>query len=165
MPVLFVVSALSTGLYLTSLLAPVVEKGNFREGREGQTHIILIVAELVIVLVFVGLMSIGTKVGKESLDLVISGVYWLIFWGYFIALGLIIPLAVFSYQYLRMKKSVSSAASEPGAGAAVSAAALAKGHHSYLTMVSDVFVLVGGFSLRMLSIFAAIPFWDGFIIP
>lgn len=164
MPILFVVSALSTGLSLTSLLALVVERGSYNEGREGQAHILLIAAEIVIVLIFIGLMSSGSAVAKESLGLLISGVYKLIFWGCFIALGLLIPLAVFTYQYLKMKRTIGKFDTEPAIGAEESAATLQKGQHSYLSMVSDVFVLIGGFALRVLIIFAAIPVWDGFTI-
>ena len=157
MPVLFVVSALSTGLSLTALLAPLVEKKSFCEGREGRAHILLIVVELIIVAAFVGIMISGINgpVGQESVALVISGVYSLVFWGYFIGLGLLFPLVVYIYRYQRSKLPVIQPVNESPSVAS---------HHSYLTIVSDITVIIGGFALRALVILAAIPVWDGFTI-
>lgn len=166
MPVLFVVSALSTGLSLTSLLAPLVEKKGFSEGREGQAHILLIGIEMLIVAAFIGMMVLGVNgpEGQESIALVISGVYALIFWGYFIGLGLLFPLAVFTYQY-RHSKPVIQPINESPSGASELAANIKKGQHSYLTIASDISVIIGGFVLRTLVILAAIPVWDGYTIP
>ncbi|MBM4763031.1 NrfD/PsrC family molybdoenzyme membrane anchor subunit [Bacillus sp. B15-48] len=163
MPVLFVVSAISTGLSLTSLLAILAEKERFTEGREGQAHILLIGAELIIVAVFVGIMFFGVNgpVGKESVELVVTGAYSLVFWGYFIGLGLLFPLFVFIYQH---RKSKQSAVNETLSAASEIAATVQKKHHSFLTIVSDISVIIGGFALRALIILAAIPVWDGFTI-
>lgn len=167
MPVLFVVSALSTGLSLTSLLAPLFEKRHSSEAREGQAHILLIAAELLIVGIFFGMMSSGMNgpVGKESAALVVSGVYWLVFWGYFICLGLLLPLGVFTLQYLRSKQSAPEGVTVPYLAAKEIAATLQKEPYSYLTSVTDIFVLIGGFVLRALIILAALPVWDGITIP
>lgn len=166
MPVLFVVSALSTGLSIVSLLAPLVERKSFSEGKEGQAHILLIGLELILAAVFVGLMISGVNgpVGKESVDLVISGVYALGFWGYFVGLGLIFPLIAFIYQYRKSKRSPIQAVAEVAATSNELAATAEKGHHSYLTIVSDISVLIGGFALRAFVILAAIPVWDGYTI-
>ena len=167
LPVLFVVSALSTGLSLTALLAPLVEKKSFCEGREGRAHILLIGAELIIVAAFVGMMILGVNgpVGQESVALVISGVYALVFWGYFIGLGLLFPLVVYIYRYWLSKRSVIQHVNESPSAASEVAATVQKGNHSYLTIVSDISVIIGGLALRALVIFAAIPVWDGITIP
>ncbi len=146
MPVLFVVSALSTGLSITSLLAMLVEKENFNEGKEGVAHIWLIAAELVVVAVFIGIMISGVNgpIGKESAELLVSGVYSVVFWGYFIGLGLLFPLFAFTFNHWKSKKP----------------AVKQKKRHSLLTIVSDVLVIVGGFALRALVILAAIPVWE-----
>lgn len=150
MPILFVVSALSTGLSITSLLAMFIEKEKFTEGREGMAHIWLIAAELVIVAVFMGIMYFGVKgpVARESAELLVSGVYSLVFWGYFIGLGLVFPLLAFIFNQLKARK-LSPAK---------------KGHHSLLTIVSDISVIAGGFALRALIILAAIPVWESLTI-
>lgn len=167
MPVLFVISALSTGLSLTVLLALFVEKEKYNEGREGLAHIWLIGVELVLVAAFIGMMYFGVNgpVGKESAKLVISGVYSLVFWGYFIGLGLLIPLLAFIYQHRKSKQTAIHPAVEKLSVASSEVAATAqKKHHSFLTIVSDIFVIVGGFALRAIVVLSAIPVWDGFTI-
>ncbi|UWG95450.1 polysulfide reductase NrfD [Dehalobacter sp. DCM] len=150
MPVLFVLSALSTGLSLTSLIAARVEKGKTGHRKEGFFHIVLMVLELIVVVVFITLMATGGNgsVGQDSAEFLISGVYALAFWGYFIALGLVFPLVVFLIQHRRTAKQTTEAI-----------------HHTYLVKVTDIAVLVGGFTLRALIIFAALPIWDGVTIP
>lgn len=166
MPVLFVVSALSTGLSLTSLLAPLVEKKRerFSESQEEKAHIWLISIELIIVTAFVGIMITGVNgaVGQESVALIISGVYALVFWGYFIGLGLVFPLVTFTYQYYHTKSSSIQRVTEYSSA---SSETIRKGKFFYLTIVSDISVIIGGFTLRALVILAAIPVWDGFTIP
>lgn len=146
MPVLFVLSALSTGLSLTSLLAPLVEKRKSGDQREGLFHLVLMVLEIIVVAVFITLMASGAQgtAGQESVFFLVNGVYALVFWGYFIALGLLFPLVVFLIQHLRKRQQAQ---------------------HSYLIKVTDIAVLVGGFTLRALIIFAALPIWDGITIP
>lgn len=162
MPVLFVVSALSTGLSLTALLAPYVEKGYSTEGREGQAHIILIAAELAVVAIFFALMLSGSNgpIGQQSALMMISGVYSLVFWGYFIGLGLVFPLVVFTLRHLRSKQ-----VKQVRVLAAREVAAIVHHGHSYLTVLTDLSVLVGGFTLRALIILAALPVWDGYTLP
>jgi len=167
MPILFVVSALSTGLSLTSLLSPIVEKKSYCEGREGRAHILLICVELIIVGAFVGVMFLGVNepVGQESVALLTSGVYALVFWGYFIGLGLILPLVAFTYRYRHSKLSIIKTVNESTSSTSELAVTVEKGHLSYLTIVSDILVIIGGFALRALVILAAIPVWDGITIP
>ncbi len=152
MPVLFVVSALSTGLSATALLAPMIEKGRMTEGREGEAHLLLIAAELIIAAIFLGIMLTGVKgpVGTASAAMLVSGTYALVFWGFFIGLGLIFPLVVYTLKYLKKRKKPHT-----------------HGHseHSYLHLASDVSVLIGGFALRAMIIFAALPIWDGITLP
>jgi formate-dependent nitrite reductase membrane component NrfD len=164
-PVIFFVSALSTGLSITVLLAHIFEKEASDKGREDLTHIFLILAELGAVAVFMWVMNSGGNglIAKKSAALVISGKYALQFWGIFIGLGLLFPLAVYTVQHLASKAAKptvkdTSAAAEMTAGGQ-------KQHHSYLTIIADSSVLVGGFALRALIIFAALPIWDGIMIP
>ncbi|MGI6449661.1 MAG: NrfD/PsrC family molybdoenzyme membrane anchor subunit [Desulfitobacteriia bacterium] len=166
MPLLFVVSALSTGLSLSSLLAPLVEREYFTVGRENQVHILLIGAELIIVTVLMGMMISGINgpAGQASATMLITGVYSLVFWGYFIGLGLIVPLLAFIIEARRSKRVVTKEVAIPLAAREI-AATVQRKHHSYLTIVTDVSVLVGGFALRALIILAALPVWDGLTIP
>lgn len=164
-PVIFFVSALSTGLSITVLLAHTFEKEASDKGREDLTHIFLILAELGAVAVFMWVMNSGGNglIAKKSAALVISGKYALQFWGIFIGLGLLFPLAVYTVQHLASKAAKPTVKDTSAAGEM--AARGQKQHHSYLTIIADSSVLVGGFALRALIIFAALPIWDGIMIP
>lgn len=148
MPVLFVVSALSTGFAAADLLVPFVEKGFVRSGRENQTHMLIIIAELIVVAVFFGAMLAGLKgpAGTESARIIVTGNYALIFWVLFIGLGLLFPIAVNARQQLEKKTYPN------------------KSHRSYLHMTSDASLLLGGFILRAMVVLAAVPIWDGLTI-
>ena len=146
MLVLFVVSALSTGLSATALLAPIIEKRRLSEGREGEAHLLFIATELVVVVAFITIMLTGFKgsIGTQSAMLLISGSYALLFWGVFLTLGLVFPLIVYAIQYLNKKKTTPI-----------------NNSHKSLHIVSDISVLLGGFALRAIIVFSAIPIWDG----
>jgi len=160
-PVIFFVSALSTGLSITVLLAHIFEKEQYDKGREDLTHMFLILAELVAVAVFMWVMTSGLNglIAQKSAQMVISGKYALLFWGIFIGLGLLFPLAVYTVQYLRSK--AAKPALKGGLATAGEVAVKQTQTHSYLTIITDAAVLVGGYSLRVLIIFAALPIWDG----
>jgi formate-dependent nitrite reductase membrane component NrfD len=162
-PIIFFVSALSTGLSITVLLSSLFEKGEYYKGREDLTHIFLILAELTAVAIFMGMMTSGVNgpIAKKSAALIISGKYALQFWGIFIGIGLVFPLAVYIMQYLRSRAANRAFSSSPAAGEI--AATVQDENHSFLTIITDSSVLVGGFALRALIIFAALPIWDGTI--
>ncbi|MHB8074668.1 NrfD/PsrC family molybdoenzyme membrane anchor subunit [Desulfosporosinus fructosivorans] len=175
MPVFFVVSALSTGLSATVLLAPFVEKDEIREGRAGQAHFLLIIIEIVVAAIFFWTMLHGSKgpVGVQSATVVVSGTYAFMFWVLFIGLGLGLPYVVYALQILReqhLAESTISAISETVLGntgplndCCEQAASAEKMHHSPLMIVTDLGVLFGGFILRTLVIIAALPVWDGML--
>ncbi len=166
MPILFVVSALSTGLSVTTLVAYFMKKEGSTNLKENQVHLSLVAAELIIVVIFFGLMSFGSNgpVGAQSAASVLSGSYAVLFWGYFIGLGLLFPLVVFVLEYLHLKQAVQKTATQPSLAEKESAATAEGGRQSYLVLVSDLYVVVGGFALRVLIIFAALPIWDGTIL-
>lgn len=161
-PVVFFISALSTGLSITVLLSSIFEKGESDEGREDLTHIFLILGELVAVAAFMGTMTSGGNgsVAQKSAALIISGEYALQFWGIFIGLGLVFPLAVYIVRYLRLRAANRNFTGDSEVAAEV-AATQENPHHPYLTIITDASVMVGGFALRALIIFAALPIWDG----
>lgn len=166
MPFLFVVSGLSTGLSATCLLAPLVEKGSINEGREGQVHLGVVGLELIIAAIFFGTMLMGLNgpIGVESAKMVIMGSYAVVFWGYFIGLGLVIPLIVYLLQFIKARKATGLHLTQPESSDTEQAAASENGHHSYLIAFTDAAVLVAGLSLRALILFSALPLWDGVTI-
>lgn len=147
MPVLFVISALSTGFSAVDLVVPLVEKAAVSRGREDQVHLSIIAIELVVVAIFFGLMLTGLKgaIGIQSASMAVSGPYAIIFWVVFIGLGLIFPLAFNTTQYLKRRNLAASQ----------------NAHHSYAHMFSDCCLLVGGLALRAIIVFAALPIWNG----
>ncbi|MDD4802891.1 MAG: polysulfide reductase NrfD [Syntrophomonas sp.] len=165
-PAIFFISAMSTGLSLTVLLSSIFEKTESDKRREDLTHIVLIVAELAAVAVFMGLMITGTNglIAQKSAAMIVSGKYAFQFWGIFIGLGLIFPLAVYIVQYYR-SRAVRPASKASSGGANNAAAPKLQQHHSYLAIITDSSVLIGGLALRALVIFAALPIWDGIRIP
>jgi len=166
MPFLFVASALSTGLSLTALIAHFIENEGHSSIREGQAHLGIIAVELVIVAMFFGIMVSGAKgsAGVESAYLALFGPYAPVFWGYFIVLGLLLPLVVFGREYLKNKQFARTVTTEPSS-IRIETAATAQGHQaSFLNLATDVSVLVGGLALRALIIFVALPVWDGRIL-
>ncbi len=163
-PVIFFVSALSTGLSITVLLSHILEKTESENGREDAIHMGLILVELAAVAVFMGLMVSGANgaVAQKSAAMLISGKYAVVFWGIFIGLGLLFPLVVYTLRLRTANQGMENAALAAG-----EIAMTGEEEHqlSYLTIITDAAVLVGGYSLRMMIIFAALPIWDGIKIP
>jgi formate-dependent nitrite reductase membrane component NrfD len=154
LPVLFVVSALSTGLSAASLVSRVslrTGEGRFRRGGEDKTHLFLIVAELLFAAIFFCIMFSGTKgpAGVAAAASIVSGRFAPVFWGCFTGLGLLFPLAVFGIHCFPFRNPP---------------AVLAKTGFASLTVFADIAVLIGGFTLRALIILAVVPVWDGFTI-
>lgn len=167
MPLLFVVSALSTGLSSASLLATLIEKDGVTEGREGQLHLILVGLELILAAVFFGIAFSGLKgpIGMESAQMALSGTYALVFWAFFLGLGILFPLLVYALQWFRSRQGKKISAAQTASSEVAHAAAAEKKHASVLHLVSDTAVLIGGLALRALIVFSALPLWDGFTLP
>lgn len=149
---LFLVSALSTGLSAVALLASFTVRTKANPAGESRAHILLIAVELILVVIFLSLTLTGVKgpAGTESAKLLVSGGYKLVFWGYFMGLGLLFPLVIFSLQNHRFRRQRKVRLTK---------------HGSFLSRVADFMVLIGGLSLRFLVVFAAIPVWNGFTLP
>ena len=169
MPVLFVVSALSTGLSITTLVAHFLEKGQKTdEQKVTKMHLGLVAVELVILAGFVGMMLSGSSgvVGIESAKMLTSGSLKIPFWGILIGLGLVVPLGVFGYGLTKLAPAKGKRALQPELVPAVSemeGAAALEGSHGVTSalLVSDALVVIGGFVLRYVVIFAALPIWNG----
>ena len=183
LPVLFIVSATSTGfaavLLITHLSAPTeVHALSFLE----KTGKILPVVEAVLVVVLLVAVSAtggaGAGAAAASVANLLSGSYAVAFWLGFVVVGLALPFAL---EMVRAQKAkpVAAAAAADVAGAAggegaegvfqdaaetlggptapVTSAAPAADSGKTLAIVGDAGVLVGGFMLRYLVIMAAIP--------
>jgi formate-dependent nitrite reductase membrane component NrfD len=169
MPVLFVVSAFSTGLSITMLMAHILENGlEADEQKVTKTHLYLVGAEIVLLAAIMGLMASGSNgpVAAESASKVISGSLAISFWGILVALGLVAPLLVSVYGLNKLSPAKVGRALQPDLVAAVSeGAAASEGAHGLtkVLLLSDTVVVLGGFVLRYVVIFAAIPVWNGIL--
>ena len=164
LPLLFVVSAASTGiaavLLVTYLAAPdEVEALPFLP----KAGLVLPVLELVLVAVLLGVTAgssgSAAAAGAASVANLVSGAYAVPFWLGFVVVGLVLPFALELARHRGAgapKAAAVVGAAAPGAGSDGSAAAAAAGSGKALALVGEAGVLVGGFMLRYLVIMAAL---------
>ena len=185
LPVLFVVSATSTGFAAVLLLTHLAAPGEahalpFLE----KTGKILPVVEAVLVVALLAVVSAtsgsGAGAAKASVANLLSGSYAVAFWLGFAIIGLAMPFAL---EMMRGKQAKAAAnaetptvtaveaatpataaeASTPATAetaavtAAIASSEQAAGSGKTLAIVGEAGVLVGGFMLRYLIIMAAIP--------
>lgn len=186
LPVLFLVSALSTGVSLTSILAH-FEKGELKEGKGCQAHLILVGLELALLTIFFKYILSGAK-GPEAIasaDKILHGSLSLYFWGILITLGLVGPFFLYIYNLRKISRATSKqlkpnfrdlpvAATSLWEGEAIAASSVIEDeptthsavHHGVSPLViclGDGAVLLGGLVLRCLFVFAAVPVWNSLI--
>jgi len=133
MPVLFLVSAISTGLAVAMIGAAIIDINTIRTlSNFALGHVIFLSMEA-LALVLLVFMSLTRSVeAAASANLLISGMLSPYFWVLVVMLGMVGPFAlsiVEYYEYGEMPKS--------------------------LVVGADVLVLVGGMSLRALIVFSA----------
>jgi formate-dependent nitrite reductase membrane component NrfD len=141
LPILFVISALSTGLSAATLMAKFCT-GEEGEGLIPKIHAFLIAAEILTVIMFFNLVLEGAQgpaAAMSALQL-ISGSLCFAFWILFLGIGLLIPLVVFALKAFQHKEFSASTLS-----------------------YSKMGVLIGGFTLRYVIVFAATPVWNGML--
>jgi protein NrfD len=118
---LFLISGLSTAAALVVLVAR----------KEAERHMFtridvgLILIELVIIALLVINLATGARMQLEAFRQIFGGAYTVVFWGFFVALGLLIPLVL---EYRELKGKVIWVALAP------------------------VLVLVGGYVLRQVTV-------------
>lgn len=141
LPVLFVVSAASTGV------ASVVLAGCFVGNRAknvrllARTRLVLPVAELVLVTLLLATVQ-ANDAGAASAAAVLTGSYAALFWIGLVAAGLVFP-AIASAIELRQGATLKTE---------VPATPSTK-----LTTAAEIGVLIGGFALRFIIVMAAVP--------
>ena len=104
MPVIFIVSAISTGLSLTSILAYLFEKGELNEGKACESHLLLVGSEIILLtILFVTVLS-GMK-GPEALasaQKIVTGSLAWVFWGVLVIPGLVGPCMIYIYNLTKI---------------------------------------------------------------
>ncbi len=135
MPVLFLASAISTGLAAAMIVAAIIDirtiktLSNFALG-----HVIFLAVEGLVLMLFVFMSLTRSTEAAISANMLLTGALSPYFWVLVVVLGILIPFAlsiVEYYEYGEMPKS--------------------------LVIGSDLLVLMGGMSLRALIIFSGTP--------
>lgn len=153
LPCLFTVSAISTGVSLTAILSHFFDKGQADERFLSILHGALVVIEMAIFAAFIIVAKQGTVSG-QSADMILTGKNAVAFWVAFVAVGLVLPLIAYIWGTFKFKTPATTGAQEAAAGAESGTAVI---------LLSDLLILVGGFTLRYLMIFSALPVWNGIL--
>ncbi|MGI1658638.1 MAG: NrfD/PsrC family molybdoenzyme membrane anchor subunit [Desulfitobacterium sp.] len=166
MPILFIISAISTGLSITLLVANIIDRGLATdEYKTTKLHFYLVSLEIVLVAFIFSLANAGNKgaVAAESAGKAISGDLALWFWVFLVGLGLVVPLLVSAYGVRKLGSSAHSGHVQAAAGSSSSVAVHEEHGFAKVLLLSDAFVVLGGFVLRYVVIFAALPIWNGIL--
>jgi formate-dependent nitrite reductase membrane component NrfD len=136
---LFLFSALSSGCAAVTLLAAWKREEN--DSRAFQLlytlDICLLALELFIVIPYVIHGELSVQAVKDSLALILGGPFTIIFWAFFFALGLLLPLVIEVFEVLPAWLSRTAVHFRTGVAAATA-----------------LLVLAGGFLLRYIFVFA-----------
>lgn len=135
MPVLFLASAISTGLAAAMIVAAIIDVrtiktlSNFALG-----HVIFLSVEALVLMLLVFMSLTRSTEAALSANLLISGMLSPYFWGLVVILGIIIPFILSIIEYMEYGEMPKS-----------------------LVVGADILVLIGGMSLRAVIIFSATP--------
>ena len=155
LPILFVISAFSTGIAATALGSIAFD----RSGMEGalrvkEIHFGLIVAELCVL--FVMMLVMKTSPAASAVQDILFGGFAPLFWLGVVVVGLVVPLTLELRGFLAKKPEgdcgCGCGCGVEGGGGVVRAASL-----PVADLVAEICVLVGGFCLRYVIVLAALP--------
>ena len=141
LPILFLVSAVSTGMAAV-LLAGVFkcpEEFN-RVGVLKKFHFCFPCIEMLLVAALLFITATNSTAGLASVQALVCGKYAVVFWVLFVAVGLVIPTVLETKMLFFSPKEFEESR---------------KAH--MISAGSDIGVLVGGFVLRLLVLLAALP--------
>ena len=141
LPILFLVSALSSGAASVLLLAVFKHADEFiRVGVLKKFHFCLPIIELALVASLCFITYHVNPAGAASIANLVSGEYALWFWIGLVLIGLVAPTALETWLLFFSPKEFEESR---------------KAH--YISAASDVAVLIGGFLVRWLVVVAAVP--------
>lgn len=141
LPILFLVSAMSTGMAIVLGIAAVGHADEFnRVGVLKKFHFCLPIIELVLIASLLFITSSNSEAGFASVVSLVSGNWAVLFWVGLIGVGLVIPTVLETWLLFFSAKEFEESR-------------LAHG----ISLASDVGVLIGGFLLRLLIVLAALP--------
>lgn len=137
LPVLFVISALASGLAAVNLCGLILDRENIEKMFDlKKGHVVLGAAEIVALVVMFIIVASGDPQGAASIQSMLTGGFAGMFWIGLVLVGLLMPLLIGANALRASEGSQSSVA---------------------LEYASECGVLVGGFMLRLLIVLAALP--------
>lgn len=141
LPILFLVSAVSTGLSSVLLVGALKYGDEFNEVvKLKKFHYFFPIVEIVLVASLLFITSYNSVAGAQSVASLVCGNWALVFWLGFIIVGLVAPSAIETWLLFVAKPAFEETA---------------KAH--YIGAAADAGVLIGGFLLRFLIVMAALP--------
>jgi formate-dependent nitrite reductase membrane component NrfD len=141
LPILFLVSALSAGGAIVLLAGAILAPEEFHQIKSlKKAHFVLPLIELLLLAALLFITFFNSTAGASSVLSLISGSYAIAFWVGLVGLGLVLHVIVETKLLFFSSDEV-----EEGAAARYTSAAM------------GIFVLVGGFLLRLLVVVAALP--------
>jgi formate-dependent nitrite reductase membrane component NrfD len=150
LPILFVVSAFSTGIAGTMLAASIMDKKVIHHVMSiKKIHLSLLIAEVFLIFTMFLITSSTNESAAQSVSMLLTGEYSAIFWIGLIMIGLFVPIIIEGLELFNFKKlNTSRAGLEAAAGGTSGIAS---------TLITESAVLTGGFILRYLLLAAAVP--------
>ena len=137
LPVLFVISALASGLAAVNLCGLILDRESIEKMFDlKKGHVVLGVAEIIALVVMFIIVASGDPQGAASIQSMLTGGFAGMFWIGLVLVGLLMPLLIGANALRASEGSQSSVA---------------------LEYASECGVLVGGFMLRLLIVLAALP--------
>lgn len=137
LPVLFVISALASGLAAVNLCGLILDRENIEKMFDlKKGHVVLGAAEIIALVVMFIIVASGDPQGAASIQSMLTGGFAGMFWIGLVLVGLLMPLLI-GANALRASEGFQSSVA--------------------LEYASECGVLVGGFMLRLLIVLAALP--------
>jgi len=159
---------------LTCILSHFLEKGELKEGKSSLAHLLMVGLELILLFIFFEVVLSGSKgpAAQASANMIVYGSLAPYFWVILIGCGLIIPFFFYVYNILKMRSAKRVKTFDMGLeDMLVPAVALSEeaathqntnhGGSSLAILICDGAVLLGGFALRCIIVFSAVPVWNG----
>lgn len=154
LPILFVVSAYSTGAALVMIGAQIFEP-QLAEGMRSLkgVHWGLVLTEVVLVAALLFVTAYANAVTNTTVMNIVAGSWAPLFWIGFVGIGLVLPLAVEGWELFGHRHATMSIAGVGSVEVDMPATAASR----VLAICTEAAVLVGGFLLRYIVVLAALP--------
>lgn len=150
LPILFVVSALSTGIAGTLLVSVVFNKHEVHQILSvKKIHLTLLATEVFLLFTMFLITSTSNEAAAESVSSIVFGEFSILFWVGLITVGLLLPILIETMELWNVRKMTQS-----DTGVQIAAAG---SNNIVMTLVTESSVLIGGFILRLLLLSAAVP--------